>query len=377
MILIGFVIGGETGAGIAGGGAALFIGAIFGSSSEVRLTIPIGLIFGLLLGSYVGHLGEEIGLVVGALIGMLFFGVIFGFFIGKVDGAEGGVIAGLVGGTLGAVALGFLVGGSVGMYFGFLMGPIVGFFVGVTVGWWSEEKKREIDNRFDYLIKYKEVWKFAGVFCLPGLLMVLIGFIIEGLSGSLIAVKGIAICIGAVGGGFIEEGKIVGTFVGGFIGTIIGGFILWQSYKHLYNPDGATAGGGLLGMFVGAIVGWISARTAEGLMEGIEKKKEEIDEESKFHEENHKESLFGDEGGKEIFSRIKVKNSLEKSQMKQIDVQIVGQIILPPPIIVTTVERRSVRELFHTAKISLGQDVVDVVRVIQKMRSTALHVGRR
>lgn len=265
MVLTEFVIGGITGAAIGGMGAALCIGTIFGTINEVRIGILIGILFSLPLGMLAGEYAEGINSVFGGLMGMLFLGLPLGL-ASSSTGAKGGMAGGLVGGALAGLPIGFFVGGKMGMYVGFLVGSIIGFFVGVSVGSWNEAKKKERDNELDTMMKYKVAWKFfGGVFCLPGLFIMLIGFIIRGLVGALIAVTGIGICIGAVAGVLMDDGRIPGAFVGAFVGTTVGPFISWYNVKDITTPALAV----FPGMIVGGIVGWFFGRIAEGVKKDI------------------------------------------------------------------------------------------------------------
>ena len=103
MVLIGFVVGGLFGAGIAAVGVALCAGGI--------------------AGGYGGHGGLLVGWVVGAFVG------------GAVGVKVGGVV------------------GRLGVFVGAFVGLLVGGAVGVKVGVWSDKKKNEIDERLEFAHK--------------------------------------------------------------------------------------------------------------------------------------------------------------------------------------------------------------------------------
>ncbi len=111
-------------------------------------------------------------------------------------------------------------------------------------------------------MRYKPVWKIVGVICSVGLVMILIGFVVGGDLGGLMAGAGVGLCFGAIGGG--SDGAVIGISVGGGVGWVFGGLLLLFMGTTTRSFIGMMAGP-IFGVPTGGIMGLWS-----------EKKKEEI-----------------------------------------------------------------------------------------------------
>ncbi len=104
-------------------------------------------------------------------------------------------------------------------------------------------------------MKYTAVWKVVGVLCLIGLVMIIIGFVVGGVTGAEIAAAGTVLSIGAIAGGYggIYVGALVGMGVGVLVIALVGNVV-----------------GEPVGVFVGVSIGLWSDKKKEAIDEELE-----------------------------------------------------------------------------------------------------------